>query len=57
MGNATSTSKAPTGIAVTSIKIERDKLDAFKRVAASNRRSVSQELRWLIDRAVEAHEG
>jgi hypothetical protein len=40
-------------IAVTSIRIERDRLDAFKRVAESNRRSVSQELRWLIDRHIE----
>jgi hypothetical protein len=52
MGNTTSAHKKD--IAVTSIKIERDRLDAFKRVAAANRRSVSQELRWLIDRHIEA---
>jgi predicted DNA-binding ribbon-helix-helix protein len=51
MGSATT----PPGIAVTSIRIERERLDAFKRVAEANRRSVSQELRWLIDRHVEAH--
>ncbi len=39
--------------AVTSVRIEREKLDAFRRVAESNRRSVSQELRWLIDRHIE----
>lgn len=53
MGNATTPTNS--GIAVTSVRIERDKLDAFKRVAGENRRSVSQELRWLIDRHVEAH--
>lgn len=46
---------ATTDIAVTSIKIERERLDALKRIAAANRRSVSQELRWLIDRHIEAH--
>jgi len=40
-------------LAVTSVRIERDKLDAFRRIADSNRRSVSQELRWLIDRHIE----
>lgn len=53
MGSATSTSKPASGIAVTSIRIERERLDAFRRVAEANRRSVSQELRWLIDRHVE----
>lgn len=47
---------ATSNLAVTSIKIERDRLDALKRVAAANRRSVSQELRWLIDRHIEAHD-
>lgn len=51
MGTAT----PPNDLAVTSIRVERDKLDAFKRVADANRRSVSQELRWLIDRHIEAH--
>jgi hypothetical protein len=39
-------------MAVTSIRIERDRLQAFKEVAAANRRSVSQELRWLIDQHI-----
>lgn len=52
MGSATT---PPAAVAVTSIRIERDKLDAFKRVAGANRRSVSQELRWLIDRHIEAN--
>ena len=39
------------------MRIEKSQLDAFKRVAEANRRSVSQEIRWLIDRAiVEARE-
>jgi hypothetical protein len=45
-----------TEIAVTSVRIERERLDAFKRVAEANRRSVSQELRWLIDRHVAEHD-
>ena len=48
--------RKPAAIAVTSVRIERDRLDAFKRVAEANRRSVSQELRWLIDQHVAAHE-
>jgi predicted DNA-binding protein len=51
MGSTTST--RPAGIAVTSVRIEREKLDRFKQVADAHRRSVSQELRWLIDRAIE----
>jgi hypothetical protein len=50
MGSATS---EPPRLAVTSIRIEREKLEAFKRVAAANRRNVSQELNWLIDRHIE----
>jgi hypothetical protein len=41
-------------MAVTSIRIERHQLAAFKRIAAANRRSVSQELRWLMDRHIES---
>lgn len=48
MGSATT---EPT-LAVTSVRIERDKLERFRELAAANRRSVSQELRWLIDRAI-----
>lgn len=47
-----SATSKPAEIAVTSVRIEREKLDAFKAVAEANRRSVSQELRWLIDRHV-----
>lgn len=43
-------------IAATSVRIEQDKLIRFREVANANRRTVSQELRWLIDRAIEAHE-
>lgn len=50
MGSATTSS----AVAVTSIRIERERLDALKRIADANRRSVSQELRWLIDRHIEA---
>lgn len=45
---------ATTDIAVTSVRIERERLDALKLIADANRRSVSQELRWLIDRHIEA---
>lgn len=51
MGTATT---ASTSHATTSIRIEREKLDALKAIAARNRRSVSQELRWLIDQHVDA---
>jgi hypothetical protein len=47
---------ATAEIAVTSVRIERDKLVRFRALAQANRRSVSQELRWLIDQAVEQHE-
>lgn len=40
-------------IAVTSVKIEREKLDALKEVAAAERRNVSQQIRFLIDRCIE----
>lgn len=53
MGSATSPQPE---IAVTSIRIERERLERFRQVAAANRRSVSQELRWLIDQAIEASE-
>lgn len=43
-------------VAVTSVRIEREKLDRFRVAAEFNRRTVSQELRWLIDRAIERHE-
>lgn len=50
MGSSTSAPSSP--IAVTSVRIERDKLEAFRRVADANRRSISQELRWLIDQHI-----
>lgn len=43
-------------MAVTSVRIERDRLEAFKRVAAANRRSVSQQMRWLMDQCIEDHD-
>lgn len=56
MGSSTSPPQPRADLAVTSVKIERERLDRFKEVAAANRRSVSQELRWLIDRAIERHD-
>lgn len=53
MGSATT--KRPA-LAITSVRIEKDKMQRFKLRAADNRRSVSQEIRWLIDRAIEEHE-
>lgn len=53
MGRATS---EKPDIAVTSVKIERQKLDQFKVVCAAERRSVSQQIRWLIDRSIEEAE-
>lgn len=40
-------------IAVTSIRIERDKLAELKVIAATERRSVSQQVRHLIDRCID----
>jgi hypothetical protein len=54
MGSATSPPQSD--LAVTSVRIERDTLDRFKAMADAHRRSVSQELRWLIDRALADHE-
>lgn len=45
-----STTKKP--LAVTTLRIEREKLDFLARVAKANQRSVNQEMRWLIDRHV-----
>lgn len=50
MGSADADRKS---LAVTSVKIEQDKLDSLKMVAAAERRSVSQQIRWLIDRCIE----
>lgn len=40
-------------LAVTSIRIERAKLERFKAVAAGQCRTVSQQLRWLIDQNID----
>ena len=56
MGSGKSPSSVPAHIAVTSVRIEKDKLEAFKRIADAERRSVSQQLRWLIDRNIAEHE-
>ena len=53
MGSSTT---KPQPVAVTSVRIEQDKLDAFRKVAEAERRSVSQQLRYLIDRAIEEHD-
>lgn len=41
------------GRAITSFRIERDLLEEFRVVAAANRRSVNQEVRWLMERHVD----
>lgn len=51
MGSSATQSAAPQ-LAVTSVKIEKDKLDRFREIARANRRSISQELRWLIDQRI-----
>jgi predicted DNA-binding protein len=55
MASATPPSDS-TDLATTSIRIERERLDAFKQVATAHRRSVSQELRWVIDKHIESHQ-
>lgn len=54
MGSASETRNR--GLAVTSVRIERDKLEAFRELAESQRRNVSQQLNHLIDRALEESE-
>lgn len=51
-----SQSAPATPVAVTSIRIERDQLERFRRIAEANRRSVSQELRWVIDQRIREFE-
>lgn len=51
-----SSSPPAADLAVTSIRIERAKLDRFREIAAANRRSVSQELNWLIDQHVDQYD-
>lgn len=57
MGSATPKTSTDTAeIAVFSLKVERSKLDKFKRVAESHERSMAQQLRYLIDQEVRAFE-
>jgi hypothetical protein len=56
MGSRKSPNSVPAHIAVTSVRIEKTKLDAFRKLADAERRSVSQQLRWLIDRAIDEHQ-
>lgn len=51
-----SQSAPAASLAVTSIRIERDQLERFRRIAEANRRSVSQELRWVIDQRIREFE-
>jgi hypothetical protein len=44
-------------LAVTTLRIERETLDEFRRVAALSQRTVVQEMRWLMLRHIaEANE-
>ena len=56
MGSATThkESDAPE-FAITSVRVERDLWDAFKKVADANERTVSQQLRWVLSREVDDH--
>lgn len=57
MGSATSPPTPRVAeLAVTTVRIERSKLDALKAVAGRERRSTSQQIRWLIDRCLEEQE-
>lgn len=55
MGSATTSDyrhHRDQNLAVTSIRTDRATLEAFKRVAAANHRTVSQQLRWLIEQDI-----
>ena len=54
MGSA-STQDTPE-IAVFSIKVERDKLERFKRACEPKQRSMAQQVRFLIDQEVREFE-
>lgn len=58
MGSATAKTQPPppSEITVFSLKLERQKLDRFKAAAEAHERSMAQQLRWMIDRAVEEYE-
>ena len=38
---------------VTTLRVEREKLDAFGRVAERQHRTIAQQFRHLIDKAIE----
>lgn len=57
MGSATTGKRQkPPEIAVFSIKVERDKLDRFRRACEPKRRSMAQQIRYLIDQDVREFE-
>ena len=50
------TTSDPDKITVRSFKISQGKLERFARASARRERTVSQQMRWLIDRFVEEDE-
>jgi hypothetical protein len=45
----------PNQFVTTSLRLDRKLLDDLREVAAANRRSVSQEIRWVLDRHIAEH--
>lgn len=50
----TASARQPEKITVRSFKITQSKLDRFAVVAAANERTVSQQMRWLIDQNIKS---
>lgn len=41
---------------VTTVRIDTEKLERLRTIAERNQRTVSQELRWLVDRHIAGHD-
>lgn len=41
---------------VTTVRIDTEKLERLRTIAGRNQRTVSQELRWLVDRRIEEYD-
>ncbi len=53
MGSPAADKKKVHEMTVTTLRVEREKLDAFGRVAERQHRTIAQQFRHLIDKAIE----
>lgn len=47
--------KATRPLVVTTLRVDAEKLEQFAEIAATRHRSISGEMRWLMDRHIEQH--